>query len=143
MELAIKVPGGQVVLVTHHGEASKPEKAWAGGIYAAAGLDEWTAESKPAPVDSRAGSPGAKCTILGTFVPRQSLHRLKDSYMKCMCGDVYTCKSGEPCLQVQAETLGPFITAPRGGDTMKLAWGSFLDPQAGGSDPVVAPSSYT
>lgn len=47
-----------------------------------------------------------------------------------------------PCLQVQAETLGLFSTDSRGGDTMKLAWGSFLDPQAGGPDPVAAPSSY-
>lgn len=85
----------QVVLVTHHGEASKPEKAWAGGIYAAARLDEWTAESKPAPVASRAGSSRAKCTIPGTFVPKESLHRLKDSYMKSTCRDVYTCKSGD------------------------------------------------
>lgn len=94
MELAIKVPGARLSL-THHGEASKPEKAWAGGIYAAARLDEWTAESKPAPVASRAGSSRAKCTIPGTFVPKESLHRLKDSYMKSTCRDVYTCKSGD------------------------------------------------
>ena len=90
-------------------------------MYASAGLDEWTTERKPAPVDSRAGSSGTNCTIPGTFVPRESLHRLKDTYLKSMFRDVYTCKSGEPCLQVQAKTLGLFSIAPRSGDTMKLA----------------------
>lgn len=47
-----------------------------------------------------------------------------------------------PCLQVQAENLGLFITDSSGGGHYEAGLRELPDPQAGGPDPVAAPSSY-